>query len=165
MTLAELNALQDEDFVAVLAHIFEHSPEIPAAVAHQRPFSSLEALHQAMVDVIHRWDPAAQIRLIQAHPDLGTRAAMAPASVAEQAGVGLDRLSPEDYARFQHLNQTYRQRFGFPYVVAVKNHTQASILQDYEQRLDNDVTTEQTRALAEIAQIAWFRLQALCPSH
>jgi len=161
MTLTELNALSDADFVAALAPIFEDSPEVGEAVVCQRPFSTLEDLHHAMVAVVLGWDAGAQLCLIQAHPDLGTRAAMAPASLLEQAGVGLDRLSSEQYYRFQHLNQTYRQRFGFPYIVAVKRHTQKSILQDYEQRLHNDVATEQARSLSEITDIAWFRLQSL----
>ncbi|MEN9252104.1 MAG: 2-oxo-4-hydroxy-4-carboxy-5-ureidoimidazoline decarboxylase [Thermostichales cyanobacterium BF4_bins_65] len=164
MTLEELNQLPEPAFVQALAHIFEDSPQVAQAVACQRPFASLEALHQAMVAVIQSWSAAEQLALICAHPDLGARVKMAPASVAEQAGAGLDRLSPEQFERFQRLNQTYRARFGFPYVVCVRQHTQESILRDYEQRIGNHPTQEQARALAEIAHIAWFRLQALLPS-
>jgi 2-oxo-4-hydroxy-4-carboxy-5-ureidoimidazoline decarboxylase len=101
----------------------------------------------------------AQLALIQAHPDLGSKAKMAASSIAEQAGAGLDRLSPEEFERFQRLNQAYKDRFGFPFIVAVKNHTKASILQTFEERLQNSYGEEVQRAIAEIAQITRFRLE------
>lgn len=86
---------------------------------------------------------------------------MAEASVKEQAGVGLDRLSSEEYESFQLLNQAYKNKFGFPFIVAVKNHTKTSILAAFEQRLANPEDVEVAQAIAEIVQIAKFRLLAL----
>ncbi len=86
---------------------------------------------------------------------------MAPDSVQEQASVGLDRLSPEEFAQLQSLNQAYQTKFGFPFIIAVKHHTKASILQAFEQRLQHDQATEQTTALDEIAEIARLRLVSL----
>ncbi|GAB4211250.1 MAG: hypothetical protein OHK0012_03370 [Synechococcales cyanobacterium] len=161
VTLADLNAMDSNLFVKTLGAIFEDSPQVAAAVAQHRPFTSTADLHTQMVAEIQAWTEEEQQQLIAAHPDLGSRVAMAPASVAEQTGAGLDRLSAEQLSRFQQLNQTYRQRFGFPYVVAVKNHTPESILADYAQRIHNSPETEHQRALQEIFQIARFRLQAL----
>jgi 2-oxo-4-hydroxy-4-carboxy-5-ureidoimidazoline decarboxylase len=99
-----------------------------------------------------------QLALICAHPDLGSKLKMAEASINEQAGVGLDRLSLEEYERLKLLNQSYKDKFGFPFIIAVKNHTKDSILEAFEHRLQNTLDAEKQRALAEIAEIAKFRL-------
>jgi len=102
--------------------------------------------------------------LIRAHPDLGSKAKMADASVQEQAGAGLDRLTPEEFDRFQTLNAAYQERFGFPFVIAVRNHTKESILEAFDRRLENPSDTEIDQALEEITQIAEFRLLDLVES-
>jgi 2-oxo-4-hydroxy-4-carboxy-5-ureidoimidazoline decarboxylase len=160
-SLDELNQLNQTEFVSVLGGIFEQTPAIAHQVWQQRPFHSLEDLHQRMVAIVQQSSPEAQLALIQAHPDLGTKARMAEASVQEQAGAGLDRLSPAEFDRLQKLNHAYQAKFGFPFIVAVKNHTKASILASFEQRLHQTAEDEKQQALAEIAQIAKFRLAAL----
>jgi 2-oxo-4-hydroxy-4-carboxy-5-ureidoimidazoline decarboxylase len=156
--LSDLNQMSQVAFVEALGAIFEHTPSIAATVWQQRPFASVQALHQAMVTILQTLTPEQQLALIRAHPDLGSKAKMAPASVAEQASAGLDQLSPADYDRFCHLNHQYQTRFGFPFIVAVKNHTQASILAAFVTRLTHTLDQEQHQALSEIAEIARFRL-------
>lgn len=156
--IATLNLMDQAAFVAALGTIFEHTPTIAEQAWHDRPFTSLSDLHQKMLDRLHALSRAEQLALIRAHPDLGSRAKMADASVQEQAGAGLDQLSPAEYQQFQTLNQAYKQRFGFPFIIAVKNHTKASILQEFDRRLHNSIEAEHDQAIAEISQIAWFRL-------
>lgn len=160
-TIAELNQMTQSHFVDALGAVFEATPQIAQQVWHQRPFHSVDHLHQSMVAVVQAMPAMAQLALIQAHPDLGSRVRMAPASVKEQAGAGLDQLTPDEYERFQTLNQTYKTRFGFPFIIAVRNHTKASILNAFEQRLTHSSPTEHQQALAEIALIAEFRLNDL----
>ncbi|MCU0527320.1 MAG: 2-oxo-4-hydroxy-4-carboxy-5-ureidoimidazoline decarboxylase [Elainella sp. Prado103] len=157
--LAELNQLDQPAFVTALGSIFEDTPQIAAQVWHQRPFANTADLHQKMIEQVDRMSSAEKLQLIQAHPDLGSRTKMAEASVREQTEVGLDRLPPALYDRFHHLNQAYRQQFGFPFIIAVKNHTIDSILTAFETRLQHNLEAEMSQALAEIAQIAAFRLQ------
>jgi OHCU decarboxylase len=160
-TLAELNALDQAGFVAALGWVFEGSPWVAERAWAARPFASRDALHAALVAVVQAASPEEQLALIRAHPDLGTRlgrAALSAASVAEQAGAGLDRLSDAEFARFQDLNARYRERFGFPFIIAVRHHTRASILAAFEARLQHDAATERATALAEIAEIARLRL-------
>ncbi|MEB3355215.1 MAG: 2-oxo-4-hydroxy-4-carboxy-5-ureidoimidazoline decarboxylase [Synechococcales bacterium] len=157
-SLSQLNQMPQAEFTAALGDVFEQTPAIAHATWHQRPFASLEELHQAMVQVLHTLSPEEQLALIQAHPELGSKARMADASVAEQAGAGLNCLRAEVYERFQSLNQRYRAAFGFPFIIAVKHHTQDSILAAFEQRLTHSPQEERRQALAEIAQIAWLRL-------
>ncbi len=149
-------------FVASLGEIFEHSPWVAEAAWEQAPFSGGDALHEAMVDAVRRAGPDRQLALIRAHPDLAGKAAVAGGltedSRREQAGAGLDRCSPEEFARFQTLNDRYKEKFGFPFIIAIKNMSRADILDLYAERLENDEKTEHDRALDEIARIARFRL-------
>jgi 2-oxo-4-hydroxy-4-carboxy-5-ureidoimidazoline decarboxylase len=149
------------EFMAALGAVFEETPEIAKIAWHTRPFTSAIDLHQQMVNAIRYFSPEKKLALIQAHPDLGSRVAMAEASVQEQAGAGLTQLSPQEYAQFQQLNQAYSEKFGFPFIIAVKNHTKESILTAFQRRLENSTTQERQQALVEIAEIAHFRLNEL----
>jgi 2-oxo-4-hydroxy-4-carboxy-5-ureidoimidazoline decarboxylase len=157
-SLSELNQMSQAEFVAALGAVFEDTPAIAQQVWHQHPFKDRIELHRCMVDTVKRASSAEQLALIRAHPDLGSKAKMAIASVQEQAGVGLDRLSPEEYDRFTALNLAYREKFGFPFIIAVKNHTTTSILETFVHRLENSDEIEIKQALSEIAQIAEYRL-------
>jgi 2-oxo-4-hydroxy-4-carboxy-5-ureidoimidazoline decarboxylase len=145
-------------FIQALGEIFEQTPIVAAQAWHQRPFISIEDLHHKMMAVVLGFDTTQKLALVRAHPDLGSKVKMAAASVQEQAGVGLDRLSSIEYTRFQQLNQSYLAKFGFPFIIAVKNHTKQSILEAFERRLPNTVELELTSAIEEISQIAHFRL-------
>ena len=163
-SIAQLNQMSQAEFVERLGAVFEETPTIADQVWHQRPFADVNDLHQKMTEIVNAMSQTDQLALIRAHPDLGTKAKMAEASVQEQSGVGLDRLTAQDYARFQFLNQAYKDQFGFPFIVAVKNHTQFSILETFERRLNNSLSTEMTQALLEISTIAHFRLVGLVES-
>lgn len=160
-SLSELNQMSQEAFVKALGAVFEDTPAIAQQAWHKRPFKDLAELHQGMVDVVKALSRDEQLALIRAHPDLGSKAKMAEASVREQTGVGLDRLTPEEYNRFVSLNHAYKDKFGFPFIIAVKNNTKASILDAFDRRLGNTADAEMEQALTEITQIAWFRLNEI----
>ena len=167
-SLDTLNRAERAGFVAALGGVFEHAPWVAEAAFAQRPFDGLDALHRAMVAAVEGAGEGRQLELIRNHPDLAGKVALAgeltAASTGEQAGAGLDQLTPEEVARFQHLNQTYRARFDFPYILAVKGYDKHGILRDFEQRLDNSSERELRRALDEIGRIGRFRLEALLGS-
>ena len=162
--IAALNQMSQAEFVAAIGAVFEDTPAIAAQAWAARPFASVADLHQKLVAVMQQLPPAEQLALICAHPDLGSRLKMAAASVQEQAGLGLDRLSPEEFDRFQQLNQRYKAKFGFPFIIAVRNQTRASILEAFDRRLQNSIEVEQQQALTEISQIAQLRLLDLVES-
>ncbi|MER3433475.1 MAG: OHCU decarboxylase [Leptolyngbya sp. ERB_1_1] len=157
-SLTELNQMEQSAFTEALGEIFEQTPTIAAQAWEHRPFTNVDDLHQKMIVIVNSMTDEQQLALICAHPDLGSKAKMADASVQEQAGVGLDRLTPEEYNRFHRLNERYKSQFGFPFIIAVKNHTKSSILEAFETRLDHSQPTEMRQAIAEISQIAYFRL-------
>ncbi|MEB3294618.1 MAG: 2-oxo-4-hydroxy-4-carboxy-5-ureidoimidazoline decarboxylase [Synechococcales bacterium] len=156
--LEQLNAMAEEAFTEALGDIFEKTPAIARQAWNQRPFQDCQHLYQVLTQLVQTLPSSAQLELICAHPDLGSRLQMAEASVQEQASVGLNRLSPQDFEEFHRLNQQYRDRFGFPFIIAVRNHTIPSILDNFKTRLKSDRTVEQQTALQEILQIAQFRL-------
>lgn len=160
-SIADLNQMSQSEFVAALGAVFEDTPAIAQKTWDHRPFADQVDLHEKMVRVVNQLDKAEQRSLIRAHPDLGSKAKMAAASVQEQAGIGLDRLTASEYDRFHQLNQAYKDQFDFPFIIAVKNHTKASILQAFEHRLNNDADAERQQALLEILDIARFRLNSL----
>ncbi len=160
-TIAELNQMGQVAFVEALGAVFEHTPAIAHQAWCQHPFTDITELHQAMVDVANAMSQEEQLALIRAHPDLGSKAKMAAASVKEQAGVGLNRMTSQEYDRFLSLNQRYKDKFGFPFIIAVKNHTKDSIFAAFEYRLENTPELEMQHALTEITKIARFRLVEL----
>lgn len=159
MTIADLNALDRDSFVAAIGWAFEHSPWVAGRAWAARPFANVEALHAAMVRQVEAADADEQLGLLRAHPDLGTRARISAASTEEQAGAGLDRLTEEEFERLQRLNSAYRDKFGFPFLYAVKGSTKHDILRALEQRLAATHAQEHQEALRQVYRIAEFRLR------
>jgi 2-oxo-4-hydroxy-4-carboxy-5-ureidoimidazoline decarboxylase len=158
MTVAELNALDRAQFVAAIGWVFEHSPWVAGRAWAARPFATLEALHRAMIAQVEAASPQEQLALLRAHPDLGARARISAASTEEQAGAGLDRLTPEEFERLHRLNAAYRDKFGFPFLFAVKGSTKHDILEALERRLEAALEAEFREALRQVHRIAEFRL-------
>ncbi|TAI63323.1 2-oxo-4-hydroxy-4-carboxy-5-ureidoimidazoline decarboxylase [Bradyrhizobium sp. Leo170] len=165
ITTADLNSYTRDEFVTALANIFEHSPWIAEQVATQRPFAGVNALFAAMKAAVERAPAELLIALIKLHPDLADKtqraAGLTAESDAEQNSAGLDRLSDAEYDAFERVNNAYRSKFGFPYIVCVRRHTRDSILRDFERRLPNDVPAEIQRSVEEICRIAALRLDQL----
>jgi 2-oxo-4-hydroxy-4-carboxy-5-ureidoimidazoline decarboxylase len=165
MTLEEVNRLGREEFVSRLGSVFESSPWVAERAWGSRPFGSFSGLYGAMVGAVDEAPEERRMDLIQAHPDLAGKAAVAgeltPESRGEQASAGLDRLTPEEYEAFTEMNASYRQKFGFPMIVCVREHTKESILQNAASRLGNTREEEVEVALGEIAKIARLRLREL----
>jgi 2-oxo-4-hydroxy-4-carboxy-5-ureidoimidazoline decarboxylase len=158
-------------FVEAFKDIYEHSPWVAEqAYADTRDLApttldEVETLHGALSQVIAQCGRERQLALIQAHPDLAGKAAiqgeLTASSTNEQTGAGIHQCSPEEFERFTRLNQTYKDTFGFPFIMAVKGSDRQRILAAFETRIHHDPETEFACALAEIDKIALFRLMAL----
>ena len=161
-TLDRINAADRTEFVTAFGGVFEHSPWVAERAWSQRPFISLDALHEGMRAIVDAASRDEQLALIRAHPTLAGKAAirgeLTEASTREQKGAGLDQCSPAEFAKLTSLNDAYEATFGFPFIIAVRGHTRASIISAMAQRLDNDAPDEHDEALRQIARIARFRL-------
>jgi 2-oxo-4-hydroxy-4-carboxy-5-ureidoimidazoline decarboxylase len=168
LKLSDLNVCSNDDFAAALANVFEYSPWIAEQAAVLRPFAGVNELFAAMKSVVDRAPEEVLIALIRAHPDLANKtqraAGLTAESNAEQNSAGLDRLSDAEFLAFERVNNAYRAKFGFPYVVCVRRHTRDSVLRDFERRLPNDAKAETQASIGEIFRIAALRLDQLVAS-
>src|SRR6202451_535883 len=168
-TLSDLNACSRDDFVGALANIFEYSPWIAEQAALMRPFAGVNQLFGAMKAAVDRAAPELRLALTKAHPDLANKtqraAGLTVESTAEQNSIGLDRLSDAEYEAFERVNNAYRAKFEFPYIVCVRRHTKDSILRDFERRLPNDARTETQKSIEQICRIAALRVDQLVESN
>ena len=165
ITIQRANRLGREEFVGRFGPLYEHSPWVAEEAYLRRPFDGIDGLHDAMVTAVDAAPEARKMALIRAHPDLAGKAAVAGEltreSTREQSSAGLDRLTPSEYEEFQRLNGAYRERFGFPLIFAVREHTKETILAGAEERLRHSRQREVETALAEISKIARLRLEDL----
>ncbi|HQS16442.1 2-oxo-4-hydroxy-4-carboxy-5-ureidoimidazoline decarboxylase [Reyranella sp.] len=163
-SLDNLNRVTAGDFAAAVGDTFELAPWVAEAAAARRPFATVTALHDAMMGAVRAAPRERQLAFVCGHPDLAGKAARAGVltedSQHEQASVGLDALSEEEFARFHRLNDAYKAKFGFPFIVCVRRHTRDSILAQFERRLRHDAATEFATALQEIFFITRLRLAA-----
>jgi 2-oxo-4-hydroxy-4-carboxy-5-ureidoimidazoline decarboxylase len=167
VTLDDLNSAAPAAFVAALAGVCERRPDLVGAVVLKRPFASLGALHAAIMAAVAALPEGEKLAFLRAHPDLAGRAARAGSvtrdSASEQVSAGLDRLSDEEYARFDGLNRAYREKFGFPFIIAVRRQTKDTILGAFEARLEHDRDVEIDAAIVEVGHIIRLRLETLLP--
>ncbi|MGB7156846.1 MAG: 2-oxo-4-hydroxy-4-carboxy-5-ureidoimidazoline decarboxylase [Tepidisphaeraceae bacterium] len=161
-TLDNLNAMDESQFVATVGHVFEHSPWIARRTYPNRPFASVESLHEKLVATVRVSDEAEKLGLIRAHPDLVGKMAregdLTRESTAEQRAAGLTALSPDEVRLFNRYNAEYRERFGFPFVICARENRKGAILAAFPVRLKNNPGQEMDTALTEIAKIARLRL-------
>lgn len=153
-------------FIARFGGIYEHSPWVAEQVAELEPsVDDVPRLAELMADCVDNADTEQQLALIRAHPDLAGKAQIAGEltadSTAEQSSAGLDQCSKVEYEKFQALNDAYKDKFGFPFVMAVRGSSREEILDAFSKRLKNDYELEFETALEEIHKIARLRLEAM----
>lgn len=158
------------DFVARFSHVFEYSAWISEAAFDAglpADAATAEGLHRALCAVLRAAPRERKQALIEAHPDLAGRLARAGRltsdSIREQSSVGFDRLSDDEYERFTTLNAAYREKFGIPFIMAVKGQTKEDIVECFQRRIMNDAEAEFADALAQIERIALHRLKDILP--
>ena len=160
-----LNAGTQAQFVARLGAVYEHSPWIAEAAWAKRPFRDRDDLARRMQDVLMQAPRAQQDEVIRAHPDLGGRLARAgvltPHSRDEQASLGLDHLAHEDYERLDQFNRDYAQKFGFPFIAALRDHSLGNLIDSMARRIGHTAEEEHAAALFQIGRIAWYRINDL----
>jgi OHCU decarboxylase len=161
VTIRELNRLDQVGFVEAIGWIFERSSWVANRAFQARPFATVDALHAAMTEQVDYATFGEKLALLQAHPDLGERARMTPASTEEQAGAGFDSLTPDEFELLHRLNAAYRNRFGFPFLFAVKGSTKHDVLRALQARMESSPEDEFREALRQVNRIARFRLEDL----
>ncbi len=161
-------SLDKSAFVARYGGVYEHSPWI-AKAAYAAGLNAdcdhADGLSAILTDIVEAADEDAKLALLRAHPDLAGKLAVAgeltEASTSEQAGAGLDQCTAEEFEKFQSLNERYKTKFGFPFILAVAGYRRGEILEVFERRTGNAPEEEMREALKQVHRIALIRLQAL----
>jgi 2-oxo-4-hydroxy-4-carboxy-5-ureidoimidazoline decarboxylase len=161
LSIEEINHFAQAQFTESLGWVFEHSPWVAERAWSHRPFSSRAHLSDLMRGEVAVASIEEQLALLRAHPDLGTRAKIGPSSTSEQAGAGLDRLTSAEFTRLTDLNAAYREKFGFPFLYAVKGSDKFAVLEALERRLSSSREDEFQEALRQVYRIARFRLESI----
>jgi chitin deacetylase len=166
LTLAEINAAPLSAFVSRLGGVFEHSPWVAERVWPRKPFHSTDALHQAMMDAVSQAERGEQLAVIRAHPELaGVEAKEGTLTVdssSEQGRLGFNSLTRNEFVHMAELNRRYREKFGFPCIVALRLHaTRSSVVAEMQRRAANDAETELKNALEQIGHITRGRLDKI----
>lgn len=161
--LGRVNEMDFQEFTETFDSIIERTPLAAAAVWSQRPFESLLALHKAFSDFLrNHLSPTAAVGVIRCYPDLAGKLAessqLSEESTREHEAAGLFGLSESEKRRLSSLNDRYKQKFNFPFVVCARENKVQSIFDGLEARLENAVADEERQALKEISKIAWHRL-------
>jgi OHCU decarboxylase len=167
--LANLNGLDRAGFTRLLGEVFEHSPWVAERAWPRRPYASTDALHAAMLATVREAGTDEQLALIRAHPELAGREAaegsLTADSTSEQGRLGFTALSRAEIERVERANRAYREKFGFPCIVALRLHaTRESVIAEMERRAGNDRTIEVAAALEQIGHITRGRLDKLITS-
>lgn len=162
-SLAQLNDSTRAEFTSALGHLFEHSPWVAEETWPRRPFRDAVHLHAELCATMRAAPLDRQLALIRAHPDLAGRLALAgkltAESTREQASAGLNEMTADELAAFQALNDSYRARFGFPFIICARLNARDAIRHAMQARISNTPAQEHVAALAEVEKIAWLRLQ------
>ena len=169
VTLAQANALTSQAFVAAFGEVFEHSPWVAGRAWARRPFASIDALHAAMMDAVRAAPAEEQLALVRAHPELAGREAAAGTltadSTSEQGRLGFTALTRAEFERVARANRAYREKFGFPCIVALRLHaSRDTVIDEMERRAGADRATDIAAALAQIGHITRGRLDQLVTS-
>lgn len=164
LNIEKLNALSEAEFVDLLGSVYEHSPWVAQAVVAERPFADKNALHSAMQKVVELADDEVKLNLLKAHPEFAGKAAqqgtLTASSTQEQGRLSLNNLPAEQHQRMREYNLRFMEKYGFPGIVAVRlNKSVGDIFLQFDQRLNNEFSTEVIAAMQQVHSIAGFRLQ------
>ena len=163
-TIDKINKLSRSEFVEIFANIFEKTKWIAEKLYNQKPFDDFKDLCSKMLGIFETAGKETQLKILGAHPDLADKVTvnlLTSNSRSEQSNAGLDQCSEEEFNEFKNLNKSYRQKYGFPFVIAVKGKNKIEILSEFRKRILNSVDKEFNEAIIQIGKIANLRLNEI----
>jgi 2-oxo-4-hydroxy-4-carboxy-5-ureidoimidazoline decarboxylase len=159
----KINKLSRSEFVKVFANIFENTEWIAEELYNQIPFNNFEELSSKILNIFETATEEKQLKILNAHPDLANKTKiglLTPDSLKEQTNAGLDQCTEKEFNEFKKLNETYK-KFGFPFILAIKEKTKIEILDNFRKRISSDPKIEFKEAVKQVKQIASFRLKEI----
>ena len=163
-TIDKINKLSRSEFVEIFANIFEKTKWIAEKLYNQKPFDDFKDLCSKMLGIFETAGKETQLKILKAHPDLADKVtvnSLSTISRAEQSNAGLNQCSKEEFNEFKNLNKAYKQKYGFPFIIAVKGKNKIEILDDFKKRIVNSVDEEFNEAIMQVVKIANLRLNEI----
>jgi len=162
--LNKINKLSETEFTEVFGNIFENGSWIAKKLYVKKPFRNFLDLSKKMISVFEDADNQSKLKILRSHPDLADKTkigALTPDSNKEQNSAGLDQCTEEEFNEFKNLNNKYKSKFGFPFILAVKERKKSEILANFQKRILSDKKIEFDEAIKQVKQIASLRLEGL----
>ena len=159
----KINKLFKSEFIKVFTNIFENARWIAEELYDQKPFGDFEELSSKILNIFETTTKEKQLKILKDHPDLADKTKiglLTPDSLKEQTNAGLDQCTKKEFNEFKKLNETYK-KFGFPFILAIKEKTKIEILDNFRKRISSDPKIEFKEAVKQVKQIASFRLKEL----
>ena len=160
----KINNLSQSKFIEIFANIFEKTKWIAERLYNQKPFNSFKDLCSKILEIFKTTSKENQLKIIRAHPDLADKTkigSLTTNSRTEQSGAGLDQCSEKEFNEFKNLNNEYKKKFGFPFILAVGNKNKEEILNEFKKRILNSVDDEFNEAISQVSKIANLRLNEM----
>jgi OHCU decarboxylase len=157
----KVNNLRKSDFISIFGNVFEKTQWIAEKAYNSKPYKNLEELFSKMMEIFENSKKERHLEILNAHPDLAIEKKLTEDSKNEQKNAILDQCTDEEFVEFRKLNNEYKKKFGFPFIIAVKGKNKEEILNNFRQRLTNNINLEFEEAKKQVKKIASFRLSEI----
>ena len=160
-SIDKINKLSKPDFISIFGNIFEKTEWIAQKSYDLKPYKNYEELFLKMMEIFENTNKENHLKILNAHPDLAVEKKLTKDSKNEQKNASLNQCTSEEFIEFKKLNEKYKVKFGFPFIIAVKGKNKEEILNSFRQRITNNINLEFEEAKKQVKKIASFRLSEI----
>ena len=160
-SIDKFNKLSKAEFISIFGNIFEKTEWIAEKCYESKPYNNLDELVLKMMEIFENTEKDKHLEILNAHPDLAIEKKLTDDSKNEQKNASLNQCTNEEFLEFKNLNEKYKEKFGFPFIIAVKGKNKEEILNIFRQRITNNINLEFEEAKKQVKKIASFRLSEI----
>ena len=160
-SIDKFNKLSKTEFISIFGNIFEKTEWIAERCYESKPYNNLDELVSKMMKIFENIEKERHLEILNSHPDLAVEKKLTKDSKNEQKNASLNQCTNEEFLEFKKLNEEYKKKFGFPFIIAVKGKNKEEILNSFRQRITNNINLEFEEAKKQIKKIASFRLSEI----
>jgi len=160
-SIDKFNKLSKAEFISIFGNIFEKTEWIAERCYESKPYNNLDELVSKMMKIFENSEKEKHLEILNSHPDLAVEKKLTEDSKNEQKNASLNQCTDEEFVEFKKLNEKYKKKFGFPFIIAVKGKNKEEILNSFRQRITNNINSEFEEAKKQVKKIASFRLSEI----
>ena len=160
-SIDKFNKLSKAEFISIFGNIFEKTEWVAERCYESKPYNNLDELVSKMMQIFENIEKERHLEILNSHPDLAVEKKLTEDSKNEQKNASLNQCTDEEFVEFKKLNEEYKKKFGFPFIVAVKGKNKEEILNSFRQRITNNINLEFEEAKKQVKKIASFRLSEI----